>query len=86
MKELFGQLVIATNLKEMAIEELTDQLNGFSIVEEHVSTIEEILDTLPMHGLANYGVEHELFTTLIFKSKLSDEEAKEKLEIMFLGI
>ena len=86
MKEMFGQLVVATNLKEMAVEELAQQLNGFSIVEEHISTIEEILDTNPMHGLADYGVKHELFTTLIFKSEFTDEEAKEKLEFMFLGI
>ena len=86
MKELFGQIVIAANLKEMAIEELNDQLDGFSIVEEHVSTVEEILDTVPMHGLAKYSVEHELFVTMIFKSEYTDEEAREKLEIMFLGI
>ena len=86
MKEMFGQLVIATNLKEMAVEELAQQLNGFSIVEEHISTVDEILDTVPMHGLANYGVEHGLFTTLIFKSEYTDEEAREKIETMFWGI
>ena len=86
MKEMFGQIVIITDLKEMAMEELNEQLNGVSIVEEHVSTVEEILDTVPMHGLANYGAKHELFTTMIFKSEFTDEEARERVELMFLGI
>lgn len=82
MKKTYGQMVIATNSIDMAMEILASKEEKTTVLDKHLSTFDEILDTVHMHGLAEYASKHGLFTTVVFEMEITDEDMRDTIEFM----